>query len=267
MQIFRYKVDIFPITIIVWFFLLDIFVYFFVLNIGFLIVYTLISILLKGFICPWNHHHQHTPTFFSPVLNRILEVVYWFQTGVIGYAWVLHHNLGHHLHYQDQTQDESAWKSPKWERYTPLMYTLNVAITAYPRAWKVGKKYPQIQRYFLYMGILQILIFSILIAYRPLAGILIFFVPMITWLFITVYTTYHQHSWLESNDHYQSSYNIRDRWYNFLTGNIGYHTAHHLRANLHWSKIRDFHTEIEDKIDEKYYKKNNFFYYTEYKGS
>jgi fatty acid desaturase len=52
---------------------------------------------------------------------------------------------------------------------------------------------------------------------------------MITGLAITVYTTYHHHSGLEEEDPYKSSYNIVTPWYNFVTGNLGYHTAHHLK--------------------------------------
>lgn len=60
------------------------------------------------------------------------------------------------------------------------MYTWVVSITAYYRAWKVGKKYPKIQRYFLIMCTIQLLLLIILIAYNPIAGTLIFLVPMIT---------------------------------------------------------------------------------------
>lgn len=59
------------------------------------------------------------------------------------------------------------------------MYTWVVSVTSTFRSWKVGKKYPQIQRYFLAMGLLQIVLLAILIAYKPLAGILIFLIPMI----------------------------------------------------------------------------------------
>lgn len=230
MQFFRYKADILPITLFFLYFLCDIAVYFMVESVLFLVIYTIIGIIAKGFICAWNHHHQHVQTFHFPILNRLLEVMYAFQTGIVGYGWVLHHNLGHHVHYQDQTRDESAWKSPTGKQYHPLMYTWIVSITAYYRSWKVGKRYPQIQSYFIRMCLLHGLLLIALIVYKPLAGTLIFLLPMVTGLFLTVYTTYHHHSGLESADPLQSSYNIVERWYNLLTGNLGYHTAHHMKG-------------------------------------
>lgn len=261
MNPFRYKADIFPITLFTAFFALDISIYLTVENIIFLLLYTGVGIFIKAFICAWNHHHQHVQTFSVPFLNRILEIIYGFQTWVVGYAWVLHHNLGHHVHYQDQSLDESAWKSPEWKRYGPLMYTWIVSVTSSYRSWKVGKKYPQIQRYFLTMYSIQTVLLVGLIAYNPLAGILIFLLPMLTGILLTVYTTYYHHSGLESDNPYESSYNIVTPWYNIVTGNLGYHTAHHIKWGLHWSKLPEFHNEIQDKIDKKFYRTYNLFWY------
>lgn len=262
MRIFHYRADIIPVVLFTLLFLCDFGVYLFVSNIAILIGYTIFGISMKAFICAWNHHHQHSQTFSIPFLNRILEVIYAFQTGIVGYGWVLHHNLGHHMHYLDQSLDESAWKSPKWERYSSLMYTWVVSLTAYYRAWKVWKKYPKIQKHFLTMCALQLILLGILIYLNPIAGLLIFLLPMITWLILTVYTTYHHHSWLESTDHHKASYNILQPWYNLLTGNLGYHTAHHMKGSLHWSKLPEFHAEIEQDIDPKFYKKYNIISYT-----
>lgn len=80
---------------------------------------------------------------------------------------------------------------------------------------------------------------------------------MITGLFLAVYTTYDHHAGLESESHYESSYNIMAPWYNLITGNLGYHKAHHMKGSLHWSKLPEFHREIAEKIEEKYYRSYN----------
>ena len=72
------------------------------------------------------------------------------------------------MHYQDQTKDQSAWKSPKGKIYNPFMYTWIVGITAYYRAWLVGKQYKKIQKHFLYMCCIQLLILTTLIIIKPL---------------------------------------------------------------------------------------------------
>ncbi len=259
MNFFRYRADIFPITLFFSLFLFDLGLYFLVGNIQFLMIYAVVSIPIKWFIGAWNHHHQHVQTFQIPLLNRILEVIYGFQTGIVWYGWVLHHNLGHHMHYQDQKLDESAWKSSDGKTHSLWMYTWIVGFTAYSRSWKVGKKYPKIQRHFLSMMSVQWFLLVWLLAYHPLAGILIFLLPMITGLFLAVYTTYDHHTGLESESHYESSYNITSPIYNLITGNLGYHTAHHMKGSLHWSKLPEFHREIAEKIDEKYYRRYNPF--------
>ncbi len=56
------------------------------------------------------------------------------HTGIVGEAWVLHHTLGHHLNYLDQSRDESAWKTPQGRLMSRLEYTLKVGFLAYPTA-------------------------------------------------------------------------------------------------------------------------------------
>jgi hypothetical protein len=43
------------------------------------------------------------------------------------------------------------------------------------------------------------------------------------------------------------------RSYNILTGNLGYHTAHHVKPKLHWSKLPEFHATIADRIPDHLY--------------
>lgn len=263
MKIFRYTADRIPVFLFASLFCFDLFLYLQGATGIFFWIYCLISLGIKGFICAWNHHHQHVNTFHIPLLNRMLEIMYGFQTGAIWYAWVLHHNLWHHLHYQDQSKDESAWKSPKGERYGALMYTWMVSVTSYYRSWKVGKKHKKIQKYFLYMSVIQGALLALLIFFQPLQGVLLFGLPMVTGIFLTVYTTYHHHSGLESDDPHLSSYNIVTPWYNKITGNLGYHTAHHIRGSLHWSKLPELHKSIKDKIPDELYKRYNLLWYSQ----
>ena len=43
------------------------------------------------------------------------------------------------------------------------------------------------------------------------------------------------------------------KWYNILTCSLGYHTAHHMKMGLHWSKLPEYHAKIADKISEEFY--------------
>ncbi len=263
MSFFKQQVDIKPITIIISLFIFDIYLYIVWISGIFLALYLVFSIVSKWYISAWNHHHQHVNTFSLPILNRAIEIMYGLQTGAVWYWWVLHHNLWHHAHYQDQSKDESAWKSPQWKRYWAFMYSWIIWITAYYRMLNVAKKHKKTRKYFLNMCFIQIFILSILIVLQPLQGIVLFVIPMITSLFLTAYGTYDHHSGLEQDDPYKSSYNITVPRYNILTGNLWYHTAHHIKPSLHWSKLPAFHEIIADKIENKYYKKYTMWGYSQ----
>ena len=71
---------------------------------------------------------------------------------------------------------------------------------------------------------------------------------MLTSLLLTSYATYSHHSDLEVDDQMRASRNIESKWYNKLTGNLGYHTAHHLRFGMHWSKLPEIHKQIRAQI-------------------
>ncbi|OUR99512.1 hypothetical protein A9Q84_00395 [Halobacteriovorax marinus] len=256
MKVFNYKEDRLPILIISTYFLIDILIYLNVESIPFLIFWFFLGIWPKGNICSWNHHHQHCQTFKTPIFNRMLEVMYGLQTGIFGFTWVLHHNLGHHLNYLDQDKDESRWKNSKGDTMKRLRYTAEVSITSYIRAFKVGKKHPKVLKRFLMMSITTLTIVGALTYYKPISAILIFWIPMIVSLVLTADATYSHHTGLDTKDPKKASRNIVDSvWYNRLTGNLGYHTAHHVKFGMHWSKMPTLHEKIKADIPAECYGK------------
>ena len=256
MSVFRHKEDIWPVVVILSFTVLDFLMYFLVDNIYLFIAYYLIMILPKGTICAWNHHHQHLFTFRSKTLNRLLEFFYALHTGVTTHLWRLHHVLGHHLNFLDQEKDESRWKRKDGTQMGVFEYTLNVAITAYPRGFGVGKRYPKQLKPFLVFTGITFAIVALLVWYKPVAGLFLFVIPMITSLLFTSYVTYAHHTGLDTDNEFEASYNNLNPLYNVLTGNLGYHTAHHHKQGVHWSKLPALHEKIADKIPEALYRKS-----------
>jgi fatty acid desaturase len=227
---------------------LDFYLFFTVDNYYVLGIYFFLMILPKSQICAWNHHHQHAPTFRFTVLNRIMEFFYALHTGVTTNLWVLHHNLGHHQHYLDQTKDESRWTRDDGTKMGEMEYSLIITITAYYRGYLVGKKHPEEMRDFLIFSAITFALLGVLVALKPAAALLLFVFPMITGLFMTAWATYEHHAGLNTDDLYQASFNNTNRWYNLFTGNLGYHTAHHYKGGLHWSKLPQLHEKIKDNI-------------------
>lgn len=232
--------------------------YFAVDNVAVLVAYWLLMIIPKGMISAWNHHHQHSFTFRSTALNRGLELSYALHSGVSTHLWVLHHVFGHHLNYLDQTKDESGWTRRDGKQMGMLEYVLTVSGTAYYRAYKVGKRFPKHQRIFLTFATLTFALVAALVWYRPLPGLFLFVLPMCCSLMYTVWVTYDHHAGLHTDDPFEGSYNIMNRWFNLLTGNLGYHTAHHYKQGVHWSELPALHETIKHRIPERLYRKTTF---------
>jgi fatty acid desaturase len=248
MRLFRHSADILPTFIIVGLCCADLILFFIVKNPWILVGWLLLMVLPKSCICSWNHHHQHVATFRSKYLNRALEVVYALHTGICTNAWVLHHNLGHHLNYLDQKLDQSAWQDKKGRRMGTWRYTFTIAMTGYWRAYLVGREHRKFQRGFLTGGVLVILLLALLCYINWVNAVLLFVVPMVGGLLVTSWHTYYHHSGLPTEDHFGASHNITHALYNLCTGNLGFHTAHHLKPGLHWSKLPEFHATIAAKI-------------------
>ena len=110
--LFRFGEDRLPVAIFLALFAMDLLVFASVSAWPLVLAWAVLSVPAKVCIAAWNHHHQHVPFFHSATCNRLMETVFGLQTGAVSNVWVLHHNLGHHDHYMDQTKDESAWRAP-----------------------------------------------------------------------------------------------------------------------------------------------------------
>jgi len=246
--------DRIPVLLIFSLTLLDFVVYFSVDSVWFLLGYFVLMLVPKGSICAWNHHHQHTLTYKWMPLNRLIELSYAFHTGVTTNLWLLHHVLGHHHHYLDQTKDESRWMRKDGTTMGVVEYTLVVALTAYYRGYQVGKRYPKHYRVHLLYTVITFSLLAILTWFKPLQSLMLFVLPMITGLLITAWATYDHHAGLyEKEDPFKASYNNLNPIFNFMTGNLGYHTAHHYKQGLHWSELPALHETIKHKIPDNLY--------------
>jgi hypothetical protein len=190
---FRHPEDVTPVCCIVSLFLLDLLVYFFVQDVRLLTLWFALAVWPKMFICSWNHHHQHLFTFHQPILNRLLEIVYALHTGITTNAWVLHHVLGHHINYLDQTKDESTWKRRDGTMMGEIEYTLKTAATGYLRAFQVALRYPRQRAGFLGMGLVVLALLAAAFYHDWVNATFVFAMPMLVGYLITVWHTYAHH--------------------------------------------------------------------------
>jgi fatty acid desaturase len=210
--------------------------------------------VLGMFVAPINHHHQHLNTFRAAWLNRLYDLLLALQAGVAPYAWVLHHNLGHHANYLNQppaeSPDESRWTRSDGTQMGRLEYSIDLLLHHQIDIVRVGLRRPRIFRHFLWMKLPLWSLLGVGLWLRPLETGLVFLLPSFITLFHTIWATYEHHAGCPSNDHFDASRNRDNRLYNLLTGNLGFHTAHHKRPGLHWSLLPKLHEEIRDQIPE-----------------
>jgi fatty acid desaturase len=117
----------------------------------------------------------------------------------------------------------------------------------------VSRRYPKHRRVFLAMGAVTLAIVAALVIARPLAALFVFVLPMAISLYLTAWATYSHHAGKPTSSHFEACNNIVHRRYNLLTGNLGYHTAHHYKPGVHWSKLPALHASIAHRIPDDCY--------------
>lgn len=211
--------------------------------------------VLGMFIAPINHHHQHLNSFRAPWLNRLYDLALALQCGVPPYGWVLHHNLGHHVNYLNQrphqNPDESRWTRADGSQMGRLEYSIDLLFHYQIDMVRVGLKHPKYFRYFLLMKLPVWGLIGVGLWLRPLETALVFLLPSFITLFHTMWATYEHHAGCVPTDHFDASRNRDNPYYNWMTGNLGLHTAHHKRPGLHWSLLPELHARIQHRIPEE----------------
>jgi len=194
------------------------------------------------------HNHHHCNTFRHWLPNRALEVLMFFQLGMLPYGYTLHHNIGHHRHYRDQSVDSNRWRRPDGSIMGSWEFAWKLCVAMYPTVWRIGRKHPAVFRKFRRMAWVCGGLLTALVALDPVNALLVFVLPLPVALLLQAQATYYQHAGLETDDPLRASRSVTSPRYNRRTLNLGYHTAHHLRPSLHWSKLPAFHATIAAEI-------------------
>lgn len=209
-------------------------------------------VLVSMFVAPINHHHQHLNTFRSPVLNRIYDLLLALQTGIGPYAWVLHHNVGHHVNYLNQRPharpDESKWTRRDGSQMGRIEYTIDLVLNHQIDIVRLGLRHRRYLRPFLWMKVPLWSIIALAFWWNPANAFLAILLPGFLTLVHTAWATYEHHAGFYPTNHFDASFNNTNPLYNYMTCNLGLHTAHHYRPGVHWSLLPALHAEIVDRI-------------------
>jgi beta-carotene hydroxylase len=195
-----------------------------------------------------NHYQHHINVFTVRGLNRAYEVILFLQTGTPPYLITLHHNLGHHPHYLEPERDTLRWQRPEGSPRSRLECLVKNFAGHLTFTVTIGRRYPKVYRRFKIMTAVSLTILAVLLDLDVAKAMIVFVGPMLLAIANVTRLGYDQHAGLDLDGHLGASRNIESRLYNLVTFNSGYHTAHHVRPGLHWSRLPELHRQLRDRI-------------------
>lgn len=248
MSLYRYREDIAPSLVVFGVFAIQLYTFFFVESLW--TVAGVMAGLLAFSAMPGSisHNHHHVPTFTRPLLNRWYEVILFLETGVPPYAWTLHHNIGHHKDYLDQEKDPANWRLADGSVMSRVRYDVVGALRIYPEIWRIGRDHPVLFRRFKRWSSVSLVVLGVFVAIDPAKALVLFIAPMPLMYLGLLDNTYMQHSDLDTSSELTASRNTVNKFYNFISWNLGYHTAHHMKPYVHWSRLPGLYAELESRI-------------------
>lgn len=203
--------------------------------------------------CVINHNHQHHPTFVPRWLDRCFGVLISLANGMPATVIVAMHNFNHHVH-NNHAGDyvRTSIVRFRWRWLNLLLFPLAAIAHFAPakasaiRQWRETRqelfRQVQCERFVLY----PLLVF--LLVLRPIETLVYLAVPCLFGQWCILAINHVQHVGCDPDSKYNHSRNFVGRFSNWWFFNSGYHTAHHLRPSLHWSRLPAFHKEICDML-------------------
>jgi beta-carotene hydroxylase len=214
-------------------------------------------VYLRTFCAFIQHNHAHLPTFNAKLANRLYDVILAQNTGYPTALWELHHNLGHHRNLLVPEKDvASLLLSGSRLPMSRWMYALRGSLTIHRDSVRLGlvervRGNRRLLTKLMIETAAQTAILVLLFARSPWLAMAFFVVPNAFTSWLIWWESYPHHLNMPTTSIYDSSMTVDDRAYNFMTFNIGHHTAHHQKPTLHWSLLPAHTARIRHLIHEK----------------
>lgn len=199
------------------------------------------------------HNHNHVSIWRSKFMNTMTD--YWLTLfyGFPAFAWIPTHNKNHHKLNNKMGDYTITYRYSEKNNLLTLLtyptissYFQQTPIYAYLRElWHTNRV-----DFFLYISQYAVLgaYIGILLLIDWEKALLYVIIPHQVALFSVMIFNYVQHVHADEESEYNHSRNILGLTNQFLFNN-GYHTIHHMRASIHWSKLPEEHRKIAHLID------------------
>ena len=213
----------------------------------------LAGMLLAFIACIVNHNHQHHRTFVPGWMNSCFGVLVSLAAGVPGTVVVAMHNHNHHQHNNDQHDHvRASIVGFRWRWLNLLLFPF-IAVAhfagekrAVMRQWKQDS--PRLYRQLMLERLTLYPLLIVLLVAKPQATLLYLGLPFLFGQWAILAINHVQHVGCIAGSRFNHSRNFVGRFANWWFLNNGFHTAHHQRPGLHWSKLPDYHDSIVQNI-------------------
>ncbi len=211
-----------------------------------------------------THNHNHLPMWNSKKLNLLTD---WWLTVFYGFpifAWIPTHNKNHHRFNNREGDDSITYRISERNNFLTLIsyptisgYYQQRAIKEYLKELKTKNR----EKFRICISQYAVLLLWIAAAFVLdwEKALLFVIIPQQVSLFSVLIFNYVQHVHANEESEWNHSRNFTG-FLNFLLFNNGYHTIHHHKAGLHWSKAPAAHKEIEKNIDPDLLEKSFWWY-------
>lgn len=181
-------------------------------------------------------------------MNKVFQVVLSFTYGHSTSAYVPGHNFSHHKYTQT---DKDSIRTSKARFKINLLNQLffffimsgDIIKGEMRFAARMRTEHPTWFRQYVLEMFLVIGVKVALLIINWKCAVLFMLIPHQYAAWGIVGTNYFQHDGCDENHPYNHSRNFTGGILNFMLFNNGYHGAHHLKPNLHWSLLPAYHNE------------------------
>lgn len=214
---------------------------------GWQIAFWVVVNCLMSFICAVIVHNTiHVPIFKKRWMNKVFQVVLSFTYGHSTSAYVPGHNFSHHKYTQTPKDAIRTSKARfKWNILNQLFFFFIMSGDILKGEIRFARKmYTERPDWFRQYALEMVLVIGCKVALAIInwkCFLLFVAIPHQYAAWGIVGTNYFQHDGCDDEHPYNHSRNFTGGFLNWLLFNNGYHGAHHMKPNLHWSLYPEYH--------------------------
>ena len=212
----------------------------------------IIYLYLSVAVTVMSHNHNHLPMWEANWLNVFTD--YWLTVfyGFPVFAWIPTHNYNHHKYNNKEGDYTITYRASEANNLITLLIYPSISSWFQQKPIKdyLAKLRKTDQKKF-YYSISQYAVLAIWIAIALLIdwkkALIFVVIPQQFALFAVLVFNYVQHIHADEESTYNHSRNFTGATNLFLFNN-GFHTIHHMRPGMHWSKTPEAHNKIKENI-------------------